>query len=125
MLVAALRLPEERWTGNVPPQRRRRECKNLSISHRLSRVGFATSRKNGRKHEFLGSFSSRTSAQCGSAAGLTLSDEAMIESDSNLRSSAFEVHVGLQSIRILNRSDTDRFRSFVGREREIRPSFGQ
>ena len=36
MLVDVLRLPEERWTGDVPPERRRRERKNLSIGHRLS-----------------------------------------------------------------------------------------
>ena len=36
MLVDVLRLPEERWTGDVPPERRRRERKDLSIGHRLS-----------------------------------------------------------------------------------------
>ncbi len=36
LLVDAFRLPEERRTGDVPPQRSRRERKNLSIGNRLS-----------------------------------------------------------------------------------------
>src|SRR5271166_6216949 len=35
LLVDALRLPKGRGTGDVPPQRGRRERKNLSIGHRL------------------------------------------------------------------------------------------
>ena len=36
LLVDVLRLPEERWTADVPPQCRQRERENLWICHRLS-----------------------------------------------------------------------------------------
>src|SRR5208282_1630863 len=35
LLVGALRLPKKRGTGDVAPQRGRRERKHLSIGHRL------------------------------------------------------------------------------------------
>ena len=35
LLVGAFRLPKERGTGDVPPQRGRGERKHLSIGHRL------------------------------------------------------------------------------------------
>jgi predicted DNA-binding WGR domain protein len=73
----------------------------LGHAPRLSRPGFATRQRNGRKREFLGGLSSRTSAQGGLAANI----DALESSDQGVqRQSAFGVYVSLQSIRILNRS---------------------
>ena len=62
-LFDAFRLPEERWTGDVPPQRTRRERKNLSIGHRLLASAPQASERSGRRREVPDGFLSWTSAE--------------------------------------------------------------
>src|SRR5271165_2987204 len=56
MLVDALRLPKERGTGDVAPQRGRRERKHLSIGHRLFASAMRRAKGTGGSANFQAGF---------------------------------------------------------------------
>jgi hypothetical protein len=91
LLVDALRLPEERRTEDVAPQRRRRERKNLPVGHRLSRPGFATRQGNGRKREFLAVYRRGRARSVDRPGILTPSNQAIRGRNANQRSESTSV----------------------------------
>ena len=102
MLTGALRLPKERGTGDVAPQRGRRERKHLSIGHRLFAPATREIKEAGGGPNFQAAFRRGQAWRVNRPRRSTPSDRL---SQGVQRRSVFGAHGNLQSIRILNRSD--------------------